>query len=244
MTGLRVDLATKKIADRLQRVQRNCTANDFRPEVERHVGRVLADCIQATPVRDEALITKNQLVQYHHRIDYIPSFHELLNPTLIVNEVGDTWMFFNDNWYKIHEWKLPPQIYGIAQELIAERTRRLSTSQGDFVNMRKQARFLYQRSWWQVAQSLGVAFAVASAIIDSHTRKVPAKAPPKAFGQWRGGLKVLSVVIFNPFLDQVTKYWKGEGKQIRDRAIAKSEPRFIRDCHAKITREIVAARRT
>lgn len=244
MTGLRIAPQIGVLGRRMQRLKRSVRADEFRPELARHTKRVLDDCVKATPVRNEALITRAQVKQYEHRINYIPSVHTLSDPSLIVNDQGQPWVYMGGKWYLATN-NMPPQVYGAYQQLNAERNRRIQTTQSDFVAQRKQARFLYQRSWWQVGQSLGLVVSVAAAVIASHTRRKPAKEPPKSYGQWRGGTKVLSVVIFNRFLDIVTKYWpSGNGKQILAQSNAKNLPRLRKECADKVKREISAARRS
>lgn len=241
MTGLRTP-GLGILQRRVGKLKENLRADNFRPELKRFAERTLKDAIAATPVRSEALITRAQVKQYEHRINYIPSFHTLENPSLIVREDGYEWIYKDDKWYR-SDWRLPAPVFAAYSMLSQERNRRMQTAQSDFVERRKQARFLYQRSWWQVAQSLGLAISVAAAIVSSHTRKKPAKEPNKAYGQWRGGVKTLSVVIFNTFLDVRTKYWKGNGKQILAQATAKNRARFLKECEDKVKREISAARR-
>ncbi len=162
---------------------------------------------------------------------------------LIVNEGWEEeWVFYAGRWYK-SSWHLPDEVFAAYQELATERQRRLATAADDFVDMRAQARFLYQRSWAQVMQSLGLSFSVAAAILTSHTRRNPAKEPPRGYGQWRGGKDVLSIVIVNTFLDIKGKYWQGNGKAILAQATAKNKARFFKECGDKVKREISAARR-
>jgi len=242
MTGLRLDTAVGKISKRLEKLKQKTTASEFRPELERHTARVLATCIETTPVRDLALIEANQREEYENRINYIPSIHTTEDPMLIVKDEGE-FLYCFGKWYRPDVHKLRDDIWAMYEMLMQERNRRMATSQSDFVNGRSQARFLYQRSWWQVAQSLGLAMAVSAAIISSKTRKKPAKEPHKAYGQWRGGKTVLSVVILNPFLDIAGKYWKGNGKAILAQATAKHRASFHKEVEDKIKREISAARR-
>lgn len=241
MTGLRIAPQLGVLGKRLERLKRTMSASEFKPELATYAKRTLEDCVRTTPVRSEAIITKAQATQYDHRVNYIPSVHTLHNPTLIVNDTGEHWIYVNEKWYN-GEWHLPDEVYAAYQELLIERERRMQTSRSEFINERKQARFLYRRSWYQVAQSLGLALSVGAAIINSRTRKKPPKEPPKAYGQWRGGAKVLSVVIRNVFLDIRTKYWNGNGKQILAQAQAKNRAAFIKACSDKAKREISAAR--
>jgi len=243
MTGLRIDTALSKIRNRLAKLKRDTSASEFRPELAEFTRRTLNDCIRTTPARSEALIAKNQHVQYQHRVNSIPSFHELLDPSLRVNAVtGEAWIFYAGKWYNA-AWHLPSEVYAAFGELNAERNRRLSTIEAQFIAQRKQARFLYRKSWWQVAQSLGLSIVVPSDVIESHSRHNPRKEPPRAYGQWRGGQRVLSVVIQNPFLDVPTMYWKGNGKAILAEATARNRAWFNKAVHDKTERNISAARR-
>lgn len=238
-----MDTAVSQIKRRLDKLKGAMTAQNFKPELERFAARTLATCIESTPVRELALIERNQRKQYERRINYIPSYHTLEDPSLIVNERDEEWIYAYGKWYNA-EWKLRDEIWAAYMQLSQERERRMRTAQSDFVTNRAQARWLYRKSWWQVVQSLGLALSVAAAIIDSRSRKKPAKEPHKAYGQWRGGKTALSVVIINPFLDIATKYWKGNGKNILAQSVAKHRARFQKECNDKIKRAISNARQT
>lgn len=243
MTGLRTVKMTAQMQRRINALKIETSANSFRPELERFAARTLATCIESTPVRELGLIERNQRKQYEHRINYIPSYHTIEDPSLIVNERDEEWIYAYGKWYR-SDWNLKDEIWAAYQMLAQERARRMRTAESDFVNARAQARWLYRKSWWQVAMSLGLALSVAAAIIDSRTRKKPPKEPHRAYGQWRGGKTVLSVTVFNPFLDIPTKYWKGNGKNILAQATAKHRPRFIKECEDKMKRAISKARQT
>lgn len=243
MTGLRLDTAIGKLQKRLSKLKESVRADAFRPELKLFAERTLTDCIRTTPIRDESKIQRAQEIQYKHRINYIPSVHELADPSLIVNDQGQEWIFYSGKWYNA-EWKLSADVFAAYEELNQERERRLETSQSEFIEERKQARFLYQKSWFQVAQSLGISIPVGSQIIISHSRHEPKKEPPKGYGQWRGGHQVLSIVVFNPFLDEETRYWIGNGKQILAQAVAKNRARFYKDVEDKTKRMISAARQS
>ncbi len=240
-TGLKIDTITGVLGRRIAKLKQSTQASSFRPELERHVSRVLTDCIAMTPARPEAKITAAQRGQYKARINAIPSVHTLTDPALRVNDMGEEWIHANGKWYR-SDWHLPDEVYAAYQQLAEERARRMSTLESEFIANRLQARWLYQRSWWQVAKSLGIALSVAAQIIASHTRRKPAKEPPKGYGQWRGGKSVLSVVIRNPFLDAAGRYWNGNGQQILAQSTAKNLPRFQKEVNDKIKREISAAR--
>lgn len=241
MTGLRLDTVTGVLGKRIAALKQSTQASNFRPELERHVSRVLTDCIASTPARPEAKITAAQHNQYRSRINAIPSVHTLTDPALRVNDVGEEWIYNAGKWYR-SDWHLPDEVFAAYQALAEERARRMATVESEFISNRLQARWLYQRSWWQVAKSLGIALGVAAQIIASHTRRKPAKEPPKGYGQWRGGKSVLSVTIRNPFLDTAGRYWNGNGQQILAQATAKNLPRFQKEVNDKIKRDISAAR--
>ncbi len=195
-----------------------------------------------TPVRDEGLIAAAQATQYRHRVNYIPSVHELADPSLIVNDAGQAWILYAGKWYNA-EWNLPIEVWAAYQDLNEERNRRLETSQSEFIEARKQARFLWQRSWWQVAQSLAITIGVMAEIIASKTRRKPPKEPPKGYGQWRGGGQIISIVIYNPFLEEEGEYKVSNGKQILAQATAQNKSRFYKDVNDKISRLISTARK-
>lgn len=239
-TGLRLDTVRGTLGRRLAKLKQSTQANEFRPELERFVQRTLQDCIAATPARALALIQKNQHRQYEHRVNYIPSFHALIDPSLIVNELGEEWLYYAGKWFKASEWHLPDEVWAAYQELQTERNRRLSTIESDFVAERAQALELYRKSWGQVALSLGLT--VNGAVMTAHSRHNPRKEPAKAYGQWRGGKSVLSVVIRNPFLDIQTKYFKGNGKAILAQAMAKNRPAFNKSVNDKMKRNVATAR--
>lgn len=245
-SGLRLDTAISTIKRRLAKLDRACEAREFRPELERFATATLKTCIAMTPERNPAKIAMAQGKQYRNRVDYIPSVHTQSDPMLIVNEEGQPWVKFSGRWYLATN-HMPAGAWGAYQQLNAERQRRLQTARGAFIAHRMQARFLYQRSWYQVAQSLGLMFAVVAAISSSRTRRKPAVEPPRGYGQWRGGKTVLSISIVNRFLDVATNAWmitwRGNGKQILAEAAAKNRPRFIKDVNDKVKREISAARR-
>jgi len=242
-TGLRLDTAIGTLRKRLGNLKQSCQASEFRSELERFARDTLKDCIAATPVRNEALIVANQRKQYRKRVDFIPSAHELIDPSLRVNENGEPWIYTQGKWYN-GNWHLPDEVFAAFAMLDQERQRRMATIEATFINERKQARFLYQRSWWQVANSLGLSLSVSAAIISSHSRHNPKKEPTKAYGQWRGGMRVLSVVIVNTFLDVAGKYWKGNGKAILKQATAKNYPSFIKRVNDKVKRKISLARQS
>lgn len=236
MTGLQFDL--RAMQKSYERKFSRVTADAFRPEVARFTKRTLQTAIRLTPIRSLATIAAAQRKQYASRINYITSIHELIDPTLIVKD-GVEWLYANGRWWAASYWNLPAEIETIHQELLSERDRRLQTSEGDFIAARAQARFLYQRSWWQAGQSLGInVTGVMPEIIASHSRHNPPEDPPKAYGQWRGGKYILSVVIVNPFLEQESKYKPFSGKDILAQATAQNTPAFLSEVESKLERLI------
>ncbi len=240
-SGLRLPIA--KIRARLEKVKSSVTADAFRPEVMEFAGKSLTTAMEATPVRDESLIEENQKREYEHRVNYIPSIHWQQEPRMIVNENGVKLVAMNGRWYAPEFHHTPEEVQSAFAELDAERERRLATTERDFIDARKQARFLYQRSWYQVMQSLGLAMSVAAQVISSVTRRWPMVSPPKAYAQVRGGKDTLTVVVYNPFLEQDSRYKPFSGKEILSAAIAKNKPEFIRKVENKVRRLIYAARK-
>lgn len=211
-------------------------ASAFRPEVARFTKRTLQTAIQLTPVRSLQTIEAAQRKQYANRVNYIHSIHEVEDPTLIVKDNVE-WLYAHGRWWAASYWDLPSEIEAIHQDLLAERERRLQTSEGDFIAMRAQARFLYQRSWWQAGQSLGInVTGTGGGIINSHSRHNPPVDPPKAYGQWRGGKYVLSVVIENPFLEQESRYKPFSGKEILSDATSRETAVFLAEVETKLAR--------
>lgn len=209
-------------------------ADKFKPLVEKLVSDVLTECVKMTPVRDAGLIEAAQQRQYDHRINYIPSVHTREDPTLIVN--GDQhWLWSGGKWYLASEWRLPPQASASYHDLLTERNRRIQRiGNRPFINDRKQARFLYAKSWSQCATSLNVPIRVAGQITRSHTRRRPPKEPRRGYGQWRGGKDRLTAVIYNPFLNEPSMYKDFDPRQILMAADAKARPRFNRQMEKQI----------
>lgn len=221
-TQFRVDVtgAQRKLA----RVKGGLRASDFRSQLMDYVRKVLTTAAQITPVRDASLIRSNQETQYDHRVNYIPSFHTLENPTLIVRPDGIEWIYCDGKWYR-GDWQLPDHVYAAYQDLQSERTRRLKTNRQEFVNTRSRARFLYKKSWWEVGQSIGINIPIGDAMRGESRRK-PSDPPPKGYAQVRGGKETLSVDIRNPFLEQPSRYKSFSGKQILRDAMNKHRNAF------------------
>jgi len=212
-------------------------ASQFKQElVDGFTRKSLKSASKATPVRDLSLIRTNQQRQYKHRINYIPSYHELLDPSLRVKEDGTHWFFIGGKWYNGNQ-RMPDDAWAAAEQLIMERGRRMADSQSEFIAERAQARYLYKKSWSQVASSLGCPFAVAGAVENSHSRHEPSKEPNRGYGQIRGGEKVLTVVIYNPFLEEENpKYKPWSGAEILKDAMEQNRPQFNKAVERKLSR--------
>lgn len=233
-------LPVQRLRKRVERLGATVNASEFEPELLAYTGRVLATCLEMTPARDEQLIINNQVKEYENRVNYIPSIHDTTaDPRLIYGDDGER-LFFHGRWY-LPWWKLPNDAWAAYLELSAERERRLATSRTVFINARKQARFLYKKSWVQVARSIKVALSAAQAVIRSTTRRKPKQMPPKGYAQIRGGKDVLSVVIFNPFLEIESRYKPFSGKAILTTAKQLHAKRFKMDVENKTRRLMRAA---
>jgi hypothetical protein len=234
--AIRLDI--RKIAKKIQSDLKGVTASEFRPELARHAKRTLDTAARLTPQRNLSVIRRNQAFQYDNRTNYIPSIHELIDPTLIVKD-DVYWLYANGKWWAASYRELPDEISGILATLVDERERRLATSVSEFVAERAQARFLYRKSWWQVGRSIGVPVSVSSEVQQSHSRPYhdPASNPPQGYGQWRGGKHVLSVVIYNPLLQTPTKYFhEKSGKEILAEAAKINHPAFMGEIAAKLSK--------
>jgi hypothetical protein len=225
MTGLRVNM--RDLRKRIGKLQ-SIRADYFRPALMNFAKKTLQTCADQTPERSASIIRKNQRKQYLNRVNYIPSVHSLESPTLIVNEDGEHWLYMGGQWFKPAEWRVPDAVFQAYEELIQERNRRLQYSESRFIADRLQARSLYKKTWKQAGQSIGVAVSVPSRVNSSHSRHDPAKEPDKAYAQVRGGGMTLSIVVFNPLLDQATRYWPGNGRQILASAMERHRPEFNR----------------
>lgn len=225
MTGFRVDSPIAKV---FRELRTQITAKEFAPDVEMFLKKSLTKAIQLTPARSISEITRNQKRQYKRRINYIPSVHDLIDPTLIVTETGEQWMFANDKWWRPDQWQLPDEIWGIYEALRAERDRRLRTSEEDFIRNRAQARFLYKRSWYEIGISAGLNIPCSDAVKNARTRRKPPVNPPRGYVQKRGGKGTYSIVVYNPFLNQSirSRYGPGNPEQIINQAMAENRSAF------------------
>jgi hypothetical protein len=112
-----------------------------------------------------------------------------------------------------------------------------------FVEERAQARFLYKKSWLQCAQSARLNVRVSREVARSVTRRRnPVQQPPRGYAQWRGGSGALSLVIYNPFLEQPSNYKKFTGKEILVRSASRFKAQFTRDVNNRLRRAAYAAR--
>lgn len=243
MTGFRV---VSPIGRVFKALRESARADIFAPDVKLFLKRSLTTAIQLTPARSLTLIKKNQRKQYAHRINYIPSFHELLDPTLIVKDTGDQWLYTGGKWYRPDQWKLPDRIWSMYSELMAERDRRMETQRDDFINERAQARFLYKKSWYEVGQSVGIEVPCSSQVKLAHSRRTPSQLkhghrqnPPKGYAQNRGGKGVYSIVVYNPFLEEQTTYWTVSGKQILSDSMARHRPAFLQKVEDRQTQMLL-----
>ncbi len=107
-------------------------------------------------------------------------------------------------------------------------------SRSAFLGSRAPARFLYKASWGQCARSLGLFISESSDVLSAHTRRNPEEEPPQGYGQVRGGKNVISVVIYNPFLEIPSRYKLFTGKQIMADAMQKHRPSFIRKVQSRM----------
>ncbi len=223
-TPFRVDAtgARRKIAN----VRRSIKASDFRGILMEFLRKTLTTAASITPERSSATIRSNQEKQYAHRINYIPSFHELTDPMLIVNEADEHWIHCGAKWYR-GDWNLPDDVYAAYQDLLSERTRRMQTNRQQFINERSQARFLYRKSWWQVGSSVGLSIPVGVAA-QSFSRHNPPKEPPKGYAQIRGGKETLAADVRNPFLEIPSRYKSFSGRMLLQTAANRHRAAYLR----------------
>lgn len=221
-------------------------AHAFSPEVRTFLKRTLTTAIQLTPARPLGLIKKAQRKQYSNRVSYIPSIHELNDPTLIVKENGDQWLYHRSKWYRPDLWSIPDEAYSVYLELVRERDRRLETKREDFIAFRAQARFLYKKSWYDIGQSVGLDIPCAAPVKSATSRRTKSQLqnghkqnPPKGYAQERGGKGIYSIVVYNPFLQEQTTYWQLSGKAILAQAMQKHQDMFNNEVAEKQTKAIL-----
>ena len=214
----------------------NMQANDLRYELFEFMRKSLTTASRNTPARDYGLIRAAQSNQYEKRVNCIPSSHELKDPSLRVKG-KEHWLYFRGKWMNASAWKLSNEAWAAYQPLLQEHQRRKQTSRANFIKERAQARFLYRRSWLEAADSLGVDINVAQSTRKAVTRrKNPAVKPPNAYGQVRGGGKVLAITISNRFLEQPSRYKDFSGKRILAAAQAQHEGQYRRAMARRLKR--------
>ena len=103
-----------------------------------------------------------------------------------------------------------------------------------FLAGRAPARFLYRASWGQLARSIGLTIPESQQVKNAHSRRDPEQAPPKAFGQIRGGKKVFTVVMRNDFLQTPSRYKPFTGSEIIQTAQKKHEKQFRRNVNKRL----------
>ena len=220
--GFRFD--KRQLDAKIRKALADVRAEVFRPQLAEWTRRGLALASRNTPVRDLATIRRNQAQQYKFRCNYIPSAHDLEDPSLRVYDDGNEMLYWHGKWYSC-AGRIPDEAWAAYQALSSERQRRIGTAEQDFIAERAQARFLYRKSWGQVASSLGLRIPQAASVASSHSRHNPPENPPRGYGQWRGGKTVISVVIYNPFLQEDNpRYKPWDGKDIINAAMEATEP--------------------
>lgn len=239
MSAIKFSVNDSRWKSKLAKLRVRVTAKTFEPQLRRFVRNSLTSAVRLTPVRNFAIIRANQVKQYAHRVNYIPSYHEESDPCLIVRDEIH-WVKYNGQWYKANQWRLSDEVWSVYQQLLFERDRRLTTQIGNFIRERAQARFLYARSWYQCGQSIGITVPIDGNIRDSHSRHNPPKSPPRGYAQIRGGRYTLSVVIFNPFLEQRSEYKPWSGKAVIADAMSRHEAAYMTEVGTKL-RDICAS---
>jgi len=224
LNGLRIDVS--QLRRKLTTIQKEVRAEQFRPDILKYVGVVLNTAVKTTPARSLSLIQAAQRSQYDNRINYIPSVHELRDPTLIVKPDG-MWLYCSGKWWKPNSWNVPPDVWSTFERLLSEHLRRMETSKEDFVAHRAQARMLYKLSWVQCGQSIGIEVNAPSGVTSATSRRQPPKAPPRGYAQIRGGQNVISVVIYNPFINDDSTYRDWDGEEIIQSALELHKPAHL-----------------
>jgi hypothetical protein len=237
MTGFRIDAS--QLIRKAKALQKEVTADKFRPDLLDFVRISLNTAVKMTPARALATIQAAQRNQYDNRVNYIPSVHELRDPTLIIKPDG-MWLYCGGEWYLPNSWNVPPNVWAIFEQLLSEHLRRMDTPKNDFVAKRAQARFLYKKEFVQVGQSLGLAIIAPRAVKDSQSRRDPVTGtppikPPRGYAQVRGGKWVISVVIYLPAIDDSTYRDFDMGDILQD-AMAQHRPAFNRRVQKHIER--------
>ncbi len=116
-----------------------------------------------------------------------------------------------------------------------------SVTKPQFLADRAPARFLFQLSWVQVGQSLGVNVTASAQVLAATTRNPNEQEIPRGYGQWRGGDKVLTAVIYNPLVaGPARKYKPFDGTALITDALTAQKPVFNRACERKLKRAVHA----
>lgn len=225
-------------------------ASQFEPDVKTFLKRSLTTAITMTPARNLNTIRAAQKKQYDHRVNYIPSYHTLEDPTLIVKDDDTQWLYRGGKWYRPDIWQLPDDVWNDYEMLSHERDRRMQTSESEFIEARGQARFLFRKSWWEIGASAGLSIACPAEVRNGTTRRrKPPLNPPRGYAQVRGGKDAYSIVVRNPFLDQTSAgghtplstetYKPFTGQEIIGRAMDQHRQAFEKDVAKKTERLII-----
>lgn len=236
MSAIRFNVNDARWKTRLATLRTKVKAKAFEKPLRAFCRNVLNTCVTLTPERSFSVINRNQRKQYLNRINYIPSIQDQSDPMLIVDENGTHWLKCNGKWYNASGWRLPEEVSGVYGMLNQERERRMHVGELAFIGRRIQSRSLYKRSWLQAGDSINIPVNVSSDVRNSYSRHNPRKDPKRAYSQTRGGEQVLSIVVYNPFLQEESRYKPWTGKQIIDQSIARHEPEFFRSIGEELTK--------
>jgi len=228
---------TSLLAKRLDKAKQ-IRADTFEPELRQFTGLSLADAARLTPKRPAALIETAQKAQYRNRINNIPSSHTLEDPSLIVEEDGTHLLYLSGKWFNATRWTLTGAALAAYTMLNSERQRRMQVSQGKFINDRKQARTLYAKQWVEAGHSLGLPVSASNEVTAAVTRRKPAKAPPRGYGQRRGGKNVLTYVIYTPLIGIPSRYKTFTAREIITAAEARNRKAYNVSLEKHLKREV------
>ena len=232
MTGFRLNINDlKKRIAKISETQ----ASAFRDDVRGFATNSLSTATVMTPSRDYSQIRQAQLKQYDKRVNCIPDSHTLHDPSLRVKG-REHWLWSEGKWWNATDWKLPAQQWSQYQTLVAEHYRRKQYAQATFIKDRAQARYLYKRSWWQAGETIGLGVRTTDVVRQSRNRRKPSKEPHKASSQERGGGKVISIVISNPFIKQPSRYKEFDGQAIINQSMARHRNEFNGSVNRRLKR--------
>lgn len=232
----RFQISSVNARRKLACVARTVRAYEFRAILLDFLRKTLTTVARLTPARDLSIIRAAQDRQYDHRIDYIPSYHELTDPMLIVDESGRHWIHCAGKWY-IGDWRLPNNVEAAYLDLLSERERRMQTPREAFIANRAQARFLYRKSWWQVGNSIGLNIPVGQAS-NSFSRHNPPELPPNGYAVLSHSLTSMKVDVYNPFLDQPSRYKSFSRRAIFQEAVNRHRSAFQKALDSAYRREV------